>query len=229
MTNWKSKGSLQDYRLVANDCIVVCFVVQHCLTCTYDILYTTIDFQTGMPRQCLLFIDAMANGRGDTPKEGVSRRSKQSSAITSRVFGCEVICGPVDFMCYVVVDQMVQGGGAIEATPYNSASSVHDMKNHLSDIINLKLHHFQVPHRFAQFRHVASGMAICQYQLFCPMDGQPDNWLPAAASLLDQNIQQSSIVFNRFAVVNGEGGLLGELIGLAKSVYSNPICQPNNH
>ena len=107
--------------------------------------------------------------------------------------------------------------------------SVHDMKNHLSDIINLKLHHFQVPHRFAQFRHVASGMAICQYQLFCPMDGQPDNWLPAAASLLDQNIQQPSIVFNRFAVVNGEGGLLGELIGLAKSAYSNPICQPNNH
>ena len=52
----------------------------------------------------------MTSSRGDTPKEGVERQSKQSATILNRVFGVEVICGPAEFMMYCCVDQLQMGG-----------------------------------------------------------------------------------------------------------------------
>jgi hypothetical protein len=69
-----------------------------------------IDPTTGMPLQALIFTDAMTSSRGNTPKEGVGRRSKQTKAILNRVFGTQVICGPVEFLMYSSVDQLQMGG-----------------------------------------------------------------------------------------------------------------------
>lgn len=66
--------------------------------------------QMGMPKQALIFADAMTSSRGDTPKEGVERRSKPGKTISNRVFGVQVICGPAEFMMYCSVDQLQMGG-----------------------------------------------------------------------------------------------------------------------
>ena len=58
----------------------------------------------------LIFTDAMTSSRGNTPKEGVHRRSKPGKTILNRVFGTEVVCGPLEFTMYTSVDQMVMGG-----------------------------------------------------------------------------------------------------------------------
>ena len=52
----------------------------------------------------------MTKGRGDTPKIGVHRQSKESSAIENRVFGVEVICGDIEFKMTCSVNQLQMGG-----------------------------------------------------------------------------------------------------------------------
>ena len=63
-----------------------------------------------MPLQALLFTDAMTSSKGNTAKEGVGRTSKPGKTILNRVFGTQVICGPVEFMMYSSVDQLQMGG-----------------------------------------------------------------------------------------------------------------------
>jgi hypothetical protein len=47
---------------------------------------------------------------GNTPKIGDHRSSKISKQITNRLFGVQVICGPIHFMMYISVDNMICGG-----------------------------------------------------------------------------------------------------------------------
>ena len=45
----------------------------------------------------------------NTPKVGDVRSSKMGKVITNR-FGVQVICGPLYFMMYISVDNMISGG-----------------------------------------------------------------------------------------------------------------------
>jgi hypothetical protein len=47
---------------------------------------------------------------GNTPKVGDARSSKMGKVITNRLFGVQVICGPINFMMYISVDNMISGG-----------------------------------------------------------------------------------------------------------------------
>ncbi len=47
---------------------------------------------------------------GNTPKVGDYRSSKISAQIANRLFGVQVICGPLNFMMYISVDNMISGG-----------------------------------------------------------------------------------------------------------------------
>ena len=47
---------------------------------------------------------------GNTPKIGDHRSSKVGKQITNRLFGVQVICGPLHFMMYISVDNMISGG-----------------------------------------------------------------------------------------------------------------------
>ena len=64
----------------------------------------------GMPTDAFVYSDAMTESKGNTPKEGVHRQSKQAKYIRNRLFAVEVICGPVDLMLYVSVDNTMAGG-----------------------------------------------------------------------------------------------------------------------
>ena len=50
---------------------------------------------------------------GNTPKIGDYRSSKISLQITNRLFGVQAICGPLNFMMYVSVDNMISGGASL--------------------------------------------------------------------------------------------------------------------
>lgn len=63
-----------------------------------------------MPSSAIIFTDAMTSSRGNTPKAGVERHSKPGKTILNRVFGTQIICGPVEFMMFSNVDQMQMGG-----------------------------------------------------------------------------------------------------------------------
>ena len=63
-----------------------------------------------MPTDAFIYSDAMTESKGDTPKEGVNRQSKQHKHIKNRLFAVEVICGEIDMMIYVSVDQTIAGG-----------------------------------------------------------------------------------------------------------------------
>jgi hypothetical protein len=69
-----------------------------------------VDPRTGMPKEAVIFTDAMTSSRGNTPKAGVKFHSKPGKTILNRVFGTQIICGPVSFMMYSSVNQMVMGG-----------------------------------------------------------------------------------------------------------------------
>ena len=47
---------------------------------------------------------------GNTPKVGQHRSSKAGQVITNRLFGVQIICGPIKFMMYISVDNMISGG-----------------------------------------------------------------------------------------------------------------------
>ena len=64
----------------------------------------------GMPTDAFIYSDAMTESKGDTPKEGVERQSKQAKSIKNRLFAVEVISGPVHLMLYVSTDNTMLGG-----------------------------------------------------------------------------------------------------------------------
>lgn len=47
---------------------------------------------------------------GNTPKVGQHRSSNAGQVITNRLFGVQIICGPIKFMMYISVDNMISGG-----------------------------------------------------------------------------------------------------------------------
>jgi hypothetical protein len=63
-----------------------------------------------MPTDAFIYSDAMTESIGDTPKEGVERKSKQTKSIKNRLFCVEVICRPIDMMLYVSTDKTMAGG-----------------------------------------------------------------------------------------------------------------------
>jgi hypothetical protein len=63
-----------------------------------------------MPTDAFIYSDAMTESKGDVPKEGAQRQSKQQKCIKNRLFAVEVICGPVNLMLYVSVDNTMAGG-----------------------------------------------------------------------------------------------------------------------
>jgi len=64
----------------------------------------------GMPTDAFIYSDAMIESKGDTPKEGVERKSKQTKSIKNRLFCVEVICRPIDMMLSVSTDNTMAGG-----------------------------------------------------------------------------------------------------------------------
>ncbi len=64
----------------------------------------------GMPTDAFVYSNAMTESKGDTPKEGVKRQSKQPKSIKNRLFAVEVISGPVNLMLYISTDQTIPGG-----------------------------------------------------------------------------------------------------------------------
>lgn len=88
-----------------------------------------------MALEVLIYVDAMTSYRGDTPKEGAGRHSKAGTCITSRIFGCQIICGTIDFMCYVIVDQLIPGGAnlaiEVQRKSMELLSKELEVKNHL--------------------------------------------------------------------------------------------------
>ena len=66
-----------------------------------------------MPTDAFIYSDAMTESKGDTPKEGVHRKSKQTKSIKNRLFAVEVICGPVNLMLYVSTDNTMAGGSIL--------------------------------------------------------------------------------------------------------------------
>ena len=68
------------------------------------------DKVTGQPLSAFIYSDAMTLQTGNTPKIGAGRHSNVGSVITNRLFGVRVICGPISFMMYISVDNMISGG-----------------------------------------------------------------------------------------------------------------------
>ena len=66
-----------------------------------------------MPTDAFIYSDAMTESKGDSPKEGVNRKSKQTKYIKNRLFAVEVICGPINMMLYVSTDQTIPGGANV--------------------------------------------------------------------------------------------------------------------
>ena len=62
----------------------------------------------GIPTDAFVYSDAMTESKGNT--QVVNRQSKQAKYIKNRLFAAEVICGPVDLMLYVSVDNTMAGG-----------------------------------------------------------------------------------------------------------------------
>jgi hypothetical protein len=52
----------------------------------------------------------MTESKGDTPKEGATRHSSPGKVIKNRLFAIQVVCGPIDAILYVSVDQTISGG-----------------------------------------------------------------------------------------------------------------------
>ena len=64
----------------------------------------------GMPKYAFIYADAMTESRGDTPKEGKKRHSNPDKVIKNRLFAAQVVCGPIDAILYISVDQTISGG-----------------------------------------------------------------------------------------------------------------------
>ena len=64
----------------------------------------------GMPKYAFVYSDAMTESRGDCPKEGKKRHSNPGNVIKNRLFAVQVICGPIDAILYVSVNQTISGG-----------------------------------------------------------------------------------------------------------------------
>ena len=66
------------------------------------------------PSKALLFTDAMTCVKGDTPKYGKGRPSKEDTAhITSRIIGVEVHCGPIHGTILYYTDNLIGSGANI--------------------------------------------------------------------------------------------------------------------
>ena len=76
----------------------------------FNLLYFYLPDTNGMPMDAFIYSDAMTESKGDTPKEGVKRQSKQAKHIKNRLFAVEIICGDINMMIYVSVDQTIAGG-----------------------------------------------------------------------------------------------------------------------
>ena len=76
----------------------------------YYFIFNQLDKATGQPLAAFIYSDAMTLQTGNTPKIGDVRSSKMGKVITNRLFGVQVICGPLDFMMYISVDNMISGG-----------------------------------------------------------------------------------------------------------------------
>jgi hypothetical protein len=64
-----------------------------------------------MPKYAFIYSDAMTESRGDCPKVGKKRHSNPGKVIKNRLFAVQVICGPIDAILYISVDQTIAGGG----------------------------------------------------------------------------------------------------------------------
>ncbi len=64
----------------------------------------------GMPKYAFIYADAMTESRGDYPKEGKKRHSNPGKVIKNRLFAVQVVCGPIDAILYISVDQTMSGG-----------------------------------------------------------------------------------------------------------------------
>jgi hypothetical protein len=76
---------------------------------------STLDSQTGQPKALFFFVDGMTESRGNTPRfltEGgrESKNDKNAKHVSSRVIGCEVICGPLNKYIFYTTDNMTGGG-----------------------------------------------------------------------------------------------------------------------
>ena len=63
-----------------------------------------------MPKYAFIYSDAMTESRGDCPKEGKTRHSNPGKVIKNRLFAVQVVCGPIDEILYISVDQTIAGG-----------------------------------------------------------------------------------------------------------------------
>jgi hypothetical protein len=63
-----------------------------------------------MPKYAFVYSDAMTESKGDCPKEGKKRHSNQGKVIKNRLFAVQVVCGPIDAILYISVDQTIAGG-----------------------------------------------------------------------------------------------------------------------
>jgi hypothetical protein len=63
-----------------------------------------------MPKYAFIYADAMTEQRGDTPKEGKKRHSNPGKVIKNRLFAAQIVCGPIDAILYISIDQTIAGG-----------------------------------------------------------------------------------------------------------------------
>jgi hypothetical protein len=102
-----------------------------------------LNSKTGMPVEAFFFTDAMTSSKGNTPKEGVKRKGKEGKTVLNRVFGTQVICGPVEFMMYSSVDQLQMGGAnlAIEIQRLAIEKLSFELEKH--NLLTPRIMHFQ--------------------------------------------------------------------------------------
>ena len=55
----------------------------------------------------------MTESAGDSPKEGCQRHSNPGKVIKNRLFAVQVVCGTIDVILYISVDQTIPGGANI--------------------------------------------------------------------------------------------------------------------
>jgi hypothetical protein len=66
----------------------------------------------GMPKYAFLYSDVMTKWKGDFPKEWRKRHSNQGKAIINRIFAVQAVCGLLDAILHISVDQQTIPGGA---------------------------------------------------------------------------------------------------------------------
>lgn len=67
----------------------------------------------GNPKNLFIYADAMTESAGDSPKEGCQRHSTPGKVIKNRLFAVQIVCGSIDNILYISVDQTMPGGANI--------------------------------------------------------------------------------------------------------------------